>query len=148
MMVSRGKSGQAGSSAILVLVMVMVFLVLFAGVLDVCRILAVRERTRNAADAISLAVAQEMIFCQYQELDIIAVQMAGRHGCRLESLNITYEEVTVSVVSEVELLIMKRFWDRGIGIIRSVSAAEVTYPWDKRLGLCRYYEFSFMGRGN
>ncbi len=148
MMVSRGKSGQAGSSAIVVLVIVMVFLVLFAGVLDVCRILAVRERTRNAADAVSLAIAQEMIFCQYQELDIIAVQMAGRHGCRLESLNITYEEVTVSVVSEVELLIMKRFWQGGTRIIRSASAAEVTYPWDRGLGLCRYYEFNFMGRGN
>ncbi len=147
-MISRRKSGQAGSSAIVVLVLVVVFLVLFTGLLDVCRILAGRERTRNAADAIALAVAQEMIFCQYQGLDIIAVQMAGRHGCRLESLNITYEGVEVSVVSEVELLIMKRFWHKGAGTIRSVSAAEVTYPWDRGLGLCRYYEFNFMGRGN
>ncbi len=147
-MISRKKSGQDGSSAIVVLVIVMIFLVLFAGVLDVCRILAVRERTRNAADAISLAVAQEMIFHEYQGLDIIAVQMAGRHGCRLESLNITYEGVTVSVASEIELLIMKRFWHSSAVIIRSESAAEVTYPWDKRLGLCRNYEFNFMGRGN
>lgn len=147
-MISGKKSGQAGSSAIVVLVMVMTFLVLFAGILDVCRILAIRERTMNAADAISLAVAQEMIFLEYHGLEIIAVQMAGRHGCRLESLNITYERIEVSVVSEVELLIMKRFWQRGTGIVRSVSAAEVTYPWDRGLGLCRYYEFNFMDRGN
>ena len=147
-MISRRKSGQDGSSAIVVLVIVIVFLVLFAGVLDVCRILAVRERTRNAADAISLAVAQEMIFLEYQGLEIIAVQMAGRHGCRLESLNITYEGVTVSVAREIELLVLNRLRHRETWTIKSASAAEVTYPWDRGLGLCRYYEFNFIARGN
>ena len=56
--------------------------------LDVCRILILREQTRNAADAISLAVAQEMIFFEYRALDIIAEKIADRHRCRLESLNI------------------------------------------------------------
>jgi len=135
----RGR--QDGSSAVVILVMILVFLVLFTGILDVCRILICRERTRNAADAAALAVAQEMVFFEYQELESIAEKMARRHRCRLESLNITYDMVTVSAVSEIKLL------DRFTGDawnIRSASSAEVIYPWDRRLGLYRYYEFSFM----
>ena len=147
-MISGNRSGQDGSSAVVVLVIAIALLILFAGILDVCRILVARERTRNAADAISLAVAQEMIFHKYQGLDIIAAEIAGRYGCRLESLNVTYDMVTVSVVSEIELLIPERFWHSGTGTIMAVSAAEVTYPWDRRLGLCRYYEFNFIDRSN
>ncbi|MCJ7665199.1 MAG: pilus assembly protein TadG-related protein [Actinobacteria bacterium] len=147
-MILKNRSGQDGNSAIIVLVIVIVLLVLFAGILDVCRILISRERTRNAADAISLAVAQEMIFLEYQGLDIIAKEMACRHGCRLESLNVTYDMVTVSAVSEVELLFLDKIWHGGLKTIRSISAAEITYPWDSRLGLCRYYGFNFMDGRN
>ena len=139
---------QDGNSAIVVLVIVIFLLVLFVGILDVCRILISRERTRNAADAVSLAVAQELIFLDYGELDTIAKEMASEHGCRLESLNVTYDIVTASAVCEVELLFLDRFWHRDAGTIRSVSAAEVIYPWDSRLGLCRYYEFNLMNRDN
>jgi len=139
----RGKMcGQDGNSAVMVLAMVIVFLVLFTGILDVCRILICREHTRNAADAISLAVAQEMVFFEYWELDGIAEEMAGRYRCRLESLNVTYDMVTVSAVSEIKLLLLDRFRD-DVCSIRSLSSAEITYPWDRRLGLCRHYEFSF-----
>ena len=144
-MMIRGKwYRQDGSSAVVILIMIIIFLVLFASVLDVCRILICREHTRNAADAISLAVAQEMIFLEYRELDNIAEKMVGRYRCRLESLNITYDTVTVSTVSEIKLLLLDRFRDDAWNI-RSASSAEVTYPWDRRLGLYRYYEFNFRG---
>ncbi len=133
---------QDGSSAIMILVMVIIFLVLFAGVLDVCRIIIYRENTKNAADAISLAVAQEMVFFGYRELDSIAEKMAGMYRCRLGSLNITYDRVTASAVSDIRLLLLDRFRD-DVWNIRSVSSVEITYPWDRRLGLYRYYEFSF-----
>jgi len=133
---------QDGSSAIMILVMVIIFLVLFAGVLDVCRIIIYRENTKNAADAISLAVAQEMVFFGYRELDSIAEKMAGMYRCRLGSLNITYDRVTASAVSDIRLLLLDRFRD-DVWNIRSVSSVEITYPWDKRLGLYSYYEFSF-----
>ena len=133
---------QDGSSAIMILVMVIIFLVLFAGVLDVCRIIIYRENTKNAADAISLAVAQEMVFFGYRELDSIAEKMAGMYRCRLGSLNITYNRVTASAVSDIRLLLLDRFRD-DVWNIRSVSSVEITYPWDRRLGLYRYYEFSF-----
>ena len=133
---------QDGSSAIMILVMVIIFLVLFAGVLDVCRIIIYRENTKNAADAISLAVAQEMVFFGYQKLDSIAENMAGMYRCRLGSLNITYDTVTASAVSEIRLLLLDRFTD-DVWNISSVSSVEITYPWDRRLGLYRYYEFSF-----
>ncbi len=61
-MIKARRWRQDGSSAVMILVMVIIFLVLFAGVLDVCRIIIYRENTKNAADAISLAVAQEMVF--------------------------------------------------------------------------------------
>lgn len=145
-MMIRGKRyGQDGSSAVVILVMVIVFLVLSVSVLDVCRILICRERTRNAADAISLAVAQEMVFFEYRELDSIAEEMAGRYRCRLESLNITYDMVTASAVSDIKLLLLDRFRD-DLWNVRSVSSAEITYPWDRRLGLYRYYEFGFMDK--
>ena len=137
----RGR--QDGSSAVVILVMILVFLVLFTGILDVCRILICRERTRNAADAAALAVAQEMVFFEYQELESIAEKMARRHRCRLESLNIAYDMVTVSMVSEIKLLLLDRFTG-DVWNIRSASSAEVIYPWDRRLGLYRYYEFNFM----
>ena len=135
---------QDGSSTVVILIMIIIFLVLFAGVLDVCRIFICRENTRNAADAVSLAVAQEMVFFEYHhELESIAEEMARRHRCRLESLNITYDKATASVVSEIKLLLLDRFGD-DVWNVRSVSSTEVTYPWDGRLGLYRYYEFSFM----
>ena len=137
----RGR--QDGSSAVVILVMVLVFLVLFTGILDVCRILICRERTRNAADAAALAVAQEMVFFEYHELESIAEKMAGRYRCRLGSLKITYDMVTVSAVSEIKLLFLDRFTGDAWNI-RSASSAEVIYPWDRRLGLYRYYEFGFM----
>ncbi len=142
-MIKTIRGRQDGSSAVVILVMVLVFLVLFTGILDVCRILICRERTRNAADAAALAVAQEMVFFEYQELESIAEKMAGSHRCRLESLNITYDMVTVSAVSEIKLLLLDRFTDDAWNI-RSASSAEVIYPWDRRLGLYRYYEFNFM----
>ena len=144
MMIYKRKGRQDGNSAVVILVMVIFFMVLFAGILDVCRILICRERTRNAADAISLAVAQELIFFEYRELDIIAEKMAGRYKCRLESLNITYDTVTVSTASDIKLLLLDRFRD-DIRNVRSASSTEIIYPWDRRLGLYRYYEFSFMG---
>ncbi len=143
MVIKERRGRQDGNSAIVILVMVIVFLVLFASVLDVCRILICRERTRNAADAAALAVAQEMVFFEYQELESIAGKMVDSHSCRLESLNITYDMVTVSAVSEIKLLILDRFTGDAWNI-RSASSAEVIYPWDRRLGLYRYYEFSFM----
>ncbi len=143
MVVKKIRGKQDGSSAVVILVMILVFLVLFTGILDVCRILICRERTRNAADAAALAVAQEMVFFEYQELGIIAEKMARRHKCRLESLNITYDMVTVSAVSEIKLLLLDKFTGDAWNI-RSVSSAEVTYPWDRQLGLYRYYEFNFM----
>ena len=142
MMIRAIRWRQDGSSAIMILVMVIIFLVLFAGVLDVCRIIIYRENTKNAADAISLAVAQEMVFFGYRELDSIAEKMAGMYRCRLGSLNITYDTVTASAVSDIRLLLLDRFTD-DVWNIRSVSSVEITYPWDMRLGLYRYYEFSF-----
>ncbi len=68
--------------------------------------------------------------------------MAGMYGCRLGSLNITYDRVTASAVSDIRLLLLDRFRD-DVWNIRSVSSVEITYPWDRRLGLYRYYEFSF-----
>lgn len=137
------KYRQDGSSTVLVLVIVIIFLVLFAGILDVCRILIYRESTRNAADAISLAIAQEMLFLEYQELDIIVNELTGKYKCRLESINITYDMVSVSVASSVELLLLDRLRHDNKFTVRSISAAKVTYPWDTGLGLYEYYEFSF-----
>ena len=137
------KYRQDGSSTVLVLVMVIIFLVLFAGILDVCRVLIYRENTRNAADAISLAITQEMIFLEYLELDIMVNELTGKYKCRLEFLNITYDMVSVSAVSNVELLLLDRLRHDNKWMVRSMSAAKVTYPWDGRLGLYEYYEFSF-----
>ncbi|MFC2159109.1 pilus assembly protein TadG-related protein [Actinomycetota bacterium] len=147
MVISARRGRQEGSSAVVILIMIIIFLILFAGIFDVCRILMYREHTRNAADAISLAVAQEMVFFEYRELNSIAEKMAGNYRCRLESLNITYDLVTVSVVSEIKLLLLDRFRD-DVWNVESVSSAEITYPWDTRLGLYRYYEFSFTDNNN
>ena len=147
MMIKVRRGRQDGSSAVVILIMIIIFLVLFASVLDVCRILICREHTRNAADAISLAVAQEIFFFEYWELDSIAEKMAGSYRCRLGSLNITYDVVTVSATSEINLLFLDRF--RGeVWNVGSVSSTKITYPWDRQLGLYRYYEFSFTDKNN
>ena len=147
MMIKVRRGRQDGSSAVVILIMIIIFLVLLASVLDVCRILIYREHTKNAADAISLAVAQEIIFFEYRELESIAEKMAGNYRCKLESLNITYDMVTVSAVSDINLLLLDRFRD-DLWSVGSVSSAKITYPWDTGLGLYRYYEFSFMDKNN
>ncbi|MFC2144916.1 TadE/TadG family type IV pilus assembly protein [Actinomycetota bacterium] len=146
MVINARRGRQDGSSTVVILITVMVFLVLFASILDVCRVLIYREHTRNAADAISLAVAQEMIFFEYQEPVIIAEKIADSHSCRLESLSMDYDMVSVTIASEVELLFLNRFRHDNKWTVRSASGAKVTYPWDIESGLCRYYEFSFMDK--
>lgn len=134
---------RVGNIAIVVLIGVIVFMVLFTFIIDACLMLVGRERTKTAADAIALAIAQEMLFLNYQELYILAEEVAKKHNCRAGLIDIKYDMIYASAVSEIELLLLDVLWPTDLEIISSISSVEIIYPWDIDFGLCRHYEFNF-----
>ena len=141
-MIKRISRRNGGNSSVPILIAVLIFMVLSASVADISRIFILREQTKNAADSISLSVAQEMFFFDYHALDRIAESMAAKHKCELESLDIDGNTVSVTVSGKVKLLFLDRLKHKDVWTVRSGSSVEVIYPWDMRSGLCRYYEFN------
>jgi len=123
------------SAAVVVL---MVLMLLF----DLCRVFAARERTKNASDAVVLAVAQDLIYFNQQERWALAEEVVCFYGCSLVSLSVGYDGVEAEVKREVNLVLVDRIIP-GTGTVYSKSRSEVVYPWDIRFNYCDYYKFDY-----
>jgi hypothetical protein len=134
---------QRGSSAIFTVILTTACIFIVLALFDLCCIYIVREDTRAVSEAIALYIAQEMLFFRQEGLDLLAENMARKNNCRLRRLTVGYEQVEVSVEKEVKVAILKMIGLDGLKTVCSSSCVKVIYPWDRELGLCDYYKFSY-----
>jgi len=142
-LLSNITKGQKGSSAIFAISLAAVCIFLLLGLFDLCSIYILREQTKNVSESISLALAQELLFFDRDELSRAAGEMAASEGCSLAACNIGYDGIEVSVEREAEFTVLDRIGLSRFKTVRSSSSVEIVYPWDRGLGLCRYYEFGY-----
>lgn len=131
-----------GSISFLMLVVVIIFSILFLLIFDLCQIFVAREETKNASDAVSLAVAQNLLFFEDSYCNMIAEELARKNNCVLVEYSYDYDNVIVTVEKTPDFVLIDKFMTKNSSI-RSTSKTNVIYPWDDRFGYCKTYEFGY-----
>lgn len=136
------KTQNKGNISFLAMAAVIVFSILFLLIFDLCHIFIAREETKNASDAVSLAVAQNLLFFEDQDCSMIAEEMARKNNCILIEYSYDYDDVIVTVEKTFDFIFIDKFIANS-GSIRSTSKTKVIYPWDDRFGYCKTYKFGY-----
>ncbi len=136
------KNNRKGNISILALVSVIFITFLFLLVFDLCQIFIARENTKNASDAASLAVAQNLVFFESKNLREIAQKVVEKNKCILVDCIYDYDEVVVIAEEELNFILISKFTSK-YNRVQSISKTEVIYPWDRRFGFCKYYKFDY-----
>jgi len=131
-----------GNISFLVLAVVIIFSILFLLIFDLCQVFVAREETKNASDAVSLAVAQNLLFFEDSYCNMIAEELARKNNCVLVGYSYDYDNVIVTVEKTPDFVLIDKFMTKNSSI-RSTSKTNVIYPWDDRFGYCRTYEFGY-----
>lgn len=134
---------QKGSSTLFAIILVLVCIFLLLALFDLCSTYIIREQTKEASEAIALAIAQELLFFNRYELILMAEKIAASRHCSLAACNIDYDRVEVSVERKTELAVLDRIGLSKFKTVRSDSSVKIIYPWDRELKLCRHYEFGY-----
>jgi len=133
---------QGGNITIPALVLIVFFAFVFLVLSDFCRIFIARSETKKAADSAALAVSQNLLFFDVDSAQGLAKNIVEQNGCRLAGVYTGYDQATVFAKKEVKFIFLK-FAGFNSCEITSYSKAEVTYPWDESLGLCKSYKFGY-----
>jgi hypothetical protein len=128
--------------SIFISISVLVSALLFLSVFDIFQLYLAREHTKNASDAIALAVAQNLVFFEKDEIVIIADEMSKKNECEIDSMEFSYDEVIVTTVKKVEFRFAGRFL-KNSSFVYSSSKAKVIYPWDEKFRNCDSFIFEF-----
>src|SRR4030042_5019975 len=128
-----------GSISFFVLAVVIIFSILFLLIFDLCQIFVAREETKNAADAVSLAVAQNLLFFEDSYCNMIAEELARKKNFVLVKYSYDFDNVIVNVEKTLDFVLIDKFIIKSSSI-RSTSKTSVIYPWDDRFGYCKTYE--------
>ncbi|MDD5622768.1 MAG: Tad domain-containing protein [Actinomycetota bacterium] len=136
------KMQNRGNISFLAMAAVIIFSILFLLIFDLCHIFIAREETKNASDAVSLAVAQNLLFFEDSDCSEIAEEMARKNNCILIEYSYDYDNVIVTVEKTFNFVLIDRF-SANISSIRSTSETKVIYPWDDRFGYCKTYKFGY-----
>ncbi|MFO7929106.1 MAG: pilus assembly protein TadG-related protein [Candidatus Humimicrobiaceae bacterium] len=136
------KDSIKGNITIITLVATLVLLLVFLSLFDLCRVFIAREKTKNAADAAALAVSQNLIFFEKEDIESIALKVLSQYNCQLVSYRVSYDEVIIVAGKKLDFLIIDKFIHK-YDVIKSISKAKVIYPWDKKLNYCEYYQFKY-----
>ncbi len=131
-----------GNISFLTIAVLVIFLILFVVILDLCQIFIAREETKKASDSASLAVAQNLLFFDNEGCCEIAREVAELNNCTMAGCGFDYDEVMVRVEKNVRFIILDNLIE-GKSTITSTSKAKVLYPWDEHFNYCDYYEFNY-----
>jgi uncharacterized membrane protein len=142
MLLENLKAQNKGNISFLTLAVVITFSALFLLVFDLCQVFIAREETKNASDAASLAVAQNLLFFENLDCNKIAEEAAQRNGCILVECTNNYDEVMVTVERKLNFILIDKFIFKNCSV-RSTSKAKVIYPWDEQFDYCDTYEFNY-----
>ncbi len=142
MLLKNLKAQNGGNISFLTLAVVTIFSVLFLLIFDLCQVFIAREETKDASDAASLAVAQNLLFFENLDCNKIAEEVAQRDGCVLVECNSEYDEVMVTMERKLNFILVDKFI-LGNCSVRSTSRTKLVYPWDDKFGYCDTYEFGY-----
>jgi hypothetical protein len=131
-----------GNLSILMAVLTLMAALLFVSVFDIFQLYIAREHTKNASDAIALAVAQNLLFFDEDEILIITDEISKKNDCEIDSIKFGYEEITVTTVKRVKFMFAGKIL-KNSDTVYSTSKVKVTYPWDERFKNCDSFKFEF-----
>ncbi|MEA2016684.1 MAG: Rv3654c family TadE-like protein [Actinomycetota bacterium] len=137
-LILRSRGNISFISAVILVILSILFLVVF----DLCRIFIVREETKKASDAASLAAAQNLLFFDSSKCCEIAGRVAELNNCKMVDCSFDYDCVTVEVKKNINFAVLGGLMKES-GTVSSESRAKVLYPWDEYFGYCDYYKFSY-----
>jgi len=134
---------QKGNAMLFTISLVLVCIIIILALFDLCRVYIARETIKTVSDSIALAVSQELLYFRPENITDLAEDIASNNGCKLIGLHAGYDEVVVNVERQISVSVLGRI---GLGSIKNISSSsrvKVLYPWDRRWGKCRYYEFGY-----
>ena len=131
-----------GNLSILMALITLMAALFFVSVFDIFQLYIAREHTKNASDAIALAVAQNLLFFEEDEIFIITDEISKKNDCEIDSIKFSYEEITVATVKTVKFIFAGKILKNN-GMVYSTSRVKVTYPWDEKFKNCDWFEFDF-----
>jgi len=131
-----------GNISILLATLALMFVMLFVSIFDIFQLYIAREYTKNASDAIALAVAQNLLFFDEEEIVEITDEISKKNDCDIDSIKFSYDEITVTTVKKVNFLFAGRIF-KNSSTVCSTSKVKVTYPWDEKFGNCRFFKFDY-----
>ncbi len=139
---NKNKEKVNGNISILALFLTMFFAFLFMICIDLCRIYIARELTKNAADAASLSIAQNLLFFENFDYKNTAEDISSKNKCELAECFLYYDEVVVIMEKKLNFILINKFFPESC-TVKSISKARIIYPWDDYFGFCENYEFNF-----
>lgn len=131
-----------GNLSILLALLTLMAALLFVSIFDIFQLYIAREHTKNASDAIALAVAQNLLFFNEDEIFITADEISKKNDCEIDFIKFDYEEITVTTVKKVKFMFVGKIL-KNSDTVYSTSKVKVTYPWDERFKNCNSFEFEF-----
>jgi hypothetical protein len=131
-----------GNISILLALLTLMAALLFVSVFDIFALYIAREHTKNASDAIALAVAQNLLFFDEDEIMIITDEISKKNDCEIDSIKFSYEEITVTTFKKVKFIFAGKILKKG-DTVYSTSNVKVIYPWDERFKNCDSFIFEF-----
>jgi hypothetical protein len=131
-----------GNLSILLILSTLMIAILFISVIDIFQLYIAREHTKNASDAIALALAQNLLFFDADEILITSDEISKKNGCEIESIKLGYEEITVTTLKKIEFMFAGKIF-KSNNTVYSTSSVKVIYPWDERFKNCDSFILEF-----
>jgi len=142
MLLANIKTSKSGNISVLTMAVTIFFSFLFLLIFDSCQIFAARESTKNASDAASLAVAQNLIFFEDLDCRAVASEIAEKNNCVIIDCVCSYDEVVVTAEKKLNFILLDKVTSK-YNRVQSISKVKVIYPWDSQFGFCKYYKFGY-----
>jgi hypothetical protein len=139
---NKNKGKDNGNISMLALFLTMFFAFLFMVCIDLCRIYIARELTKDAADAASLSITQNLLFFENFDYKNAAEEISSKNRCDLVECYLDYDEVVVIMGKKLNFILINKFFPESC-TVKSISKARIIYPWDDYFGFCKNYEFNF-----
>lgn len=121
-------SSQIGNLTILSIAVAMVLILFTPFIIDVAILLKTRADAKAAADAASLAAAQEILFLENGE--DVARAVAEMNNTKFISYSVKNNETVVTVSKTANLIFIDNFIKNSIEI-KATSSSETRFPWEE-----------------
>ena len=135
-------SDKKGNISLISITAVLIISFLFLLLFDLSSIFIARAKSKKAADAAALAIAQDILFIDTENIKNTTNIIELDNKCRIKEVYINYDKVTVTAEKSVNFFLLGIFGIKDLSI-SSVSSSKILYPWDEIFGLVERYRFNY-----